>query len=73
MFTYKIMEETICEKEVGNYTTFGVCIYNDETTESIVTIHDVFLQKQKAEEFVNKCNALNLDPIHIFDVIEDTI
>jgi hypothetical protein len=69
---YEIIAERLrCEDE-GYYDAYGVLVKDDSGNERL-RISDVFTDKKTAEEFVCRCNRLELDIIHIYDVIEDEI
>ena len=50
--------------EGKEYATYGIKSEN-------VTFDSVFCDKETAETFCRVCNELNLDEMHIKDVIED--
>ena len=60
---YKVIEDKV-SIEGQSLITYGIS-YND------ITIHDISIRKDKIVKLINKCNYYNLDPIHIYDVIED--
>ena len=47
-------------------------VEQNRTTE-ILAIHDVFLNAADALSFVRRCNRLELSPISLWDVIQDTV
>lgn len=63
---YKIFKETISDKELGEYDTYGVISGN-------IKIHDVSLIREEIEFLVNLLNRLNVSPIHFHEVAEDFI
>lgn len=71
MFKYSVLEDQI---ETGD-TVYGVCAYEikGNEKEKIISISDVFFNREKAENLVGLCNELDLDVIHLFDVIEDAV
>lgn len=73
MIKYKITEEQLYNPEIGKYISFGICAYRDNTSEIICSISDVFLQKEKAIAFVNQCNEMGLEVIHLPSVIENLL
>lgn len=75
MVAYQIVEEAVQSREVGRYTAFGVSAYRIEAAQKreITRISDVFLNNEAATRFVEKCNRLHLDIIHLPEVIEDVI
>ncbi len=71
MFTYQTQEEKIYHPLTGSYTAYGISvIYKSKLVEYV---SNVFLEKEEAEAFVGLCNELELDVIHLHDVIEDMI
>ncbi|MEE0858002.1 MAG: DUF6514 family protein [Acutalibacteraceae bacterium] len=71
MVTYQIIKELINHPELGNYYSYGICAFLDK--KEIAHISDVFLEKDTAIKFVQKCNQLKLDPIHLSEVIENEL
>ena len=41
--------------------------------EEIITVSDVSLDKAFVEGLAKLCTELQLDPIHLFDVVEDAL
>lgn len=75
MVAYQVVKESVQNGETGLYTTFGVCAYCVERAhkEKIAYIPDVFLNTEAAEHFVDVCNKLQLDVVHLPEVIEDVL
>ena len=75
MIEYYTVKESLYNEEVGSFTAYGigVCETNPYTRKTLKYISDVFLDQKKAEKIVGLCNRLQLDPIHLFDVVEDAI
>lgn len=72
MVTYEI-EETMQDKEMGKRKAYGINAYCKETGKLLLSVPDVFIYKCEAEQFVILCNKNELSPIHLLDVISDTI
>ena len=68
---YCLIEQVIENPELGAYTSYAVAILRDDQYTRIVP--DVFLDRCKAKEFIERCNLLELDPIHLDDAIEDIL
>ncbi len=72
--TYGIREEIYCLGEQRR-KAFGIVSYSDADDDgtAIVTasVGDVTDDREALEELVRKCNELQLDPIHLEDVVED--
>lgn len=75
MIQYRPVKESHYHEELGQYTAFGICAYRigRSETEALVRVSDVFLSAHDAECFADRCNRLSLDPIHLLDVIADTL
>lgn len=75
MVSYQVVEENLQDCELGNYTAFGVCAYRVDITkkEKMIQISDIFLDTKAAERFVDICNRLQLDVIHLPEVVQDII
>ena len=65
---YKITQDLVTDENGQTDTAFGI-----EYPEEDLYIPDVFLDRERAEEFVALCNKLDLSPLHIFDVLEDIL
>ncbi len=73
MIVYELLEQQHCTAENIKYTSFGIIAYEKSDKKEILRISDIFLSRDKAEDLVQKCNRLNLSPLHIKDVIEDLL
>ena len=67
---YRILKERICVEGI-THDAYGIEVVEKGSVSFV--IHDVFLEKDKAEEFVESCNCLKLSAVHIYDVIEDAL
>lgn len=69
-YTYRIRADEFCETDDGlPRIGYGVDIYDRDGC--IRSIKNIFVDKNKAEDFVSCCNRLQLSPTHIMEVIED--
>lgn len=75
MIEYRSVQEQLRSPELGDYRTYGICVYQVEPSSSkkILAIHDVFLNAADALSFVRRCNWLELSPVSLWDVIQDTL
>ncbi len=72
MFYKVIRGNLICENKT--YESFGIAAYNaDNLSQPVKVIKDVFLHEESALRLAELCNELELDIVHIDDVIEDAI
>jgi len=65
---YEVFEEKCVNDEAGVYVSYGVKCVTSE-----MTVADVTCNKDKLISFVNMLNEEKVEPIHLFDVIEDNI
>ena len=75
MIEYRSVPEQCFDPDLGNYSAYGVCacqVEQNRTTE-ILAIHDVFLHAADALSVVRCCNRLELSPVSLWDVIQDTL
>lgn len=69
-FLYSILEdEYILEGQT--HTGFGIIITSTIANEVVAKIEDITTSKYELYTLVQLCNDLSLDPIHIYDVVED--
>jgi len=75
MFEYRAEQERLCRSDVGEYTAFAVRAYRrcSEQQETAASISDVFLDERTAERCVRQWTQMELDVIHLWDVIEDIL
>lgn len=66
---YVEFEETLWSEEVGFYIGYGIKVV--ENGKEMLKISDVSTDKDAVKALAEKCNKGCLDPIHLFDVIED--
>lgn len=68
MMLYKLRIDTIKDESRCERRVYGIDVY-----ERIRSIPDIFTDEEQALVFVDLCNAQQLSPIHIDDVIQDTL
>ena len=68
---YTVVEENckLCDKE---YTGYGISV-KDFAGGCVRVFRDISRQREEVAKLCKKCNDLELDPIHIEDVICDFI
>lgn len=71
-YTYRVRIGTVYNEEGSAYLSYGVEALN-EKGEALDSVSDVFLNKDRAEQFVRICNRGELSLIHLKDAIEDAI
>lgn len=75
MYKYLVEKETTSNPEIGVYTSYGIKItfVEKQKSKNIKYIPDVFIDEYTANRFAELCTTNNLEPVHIYDVIEDTL
>lgn len=75
MIEYYTNQESFYAEGVGSFTAYGIGVREDNQSSKITLqyIPNVFLDRQKAERLAAMCNYLKLDPLHLFDVVEDAV
>ena len=68
-YVYSVIESN-CEIEGYKYVGYGICVTNVSTGAS-KGFCDISVRRGEVEEIAERCNRLELDPIHIEDVIDD--
>jgi len=71
MMNYQAKREVVFNEEIGTYTTYGIVV--SEKGKTLFEIHDVTTSEKEIEKFCLLCNRLELDPIHIYEAIEDNL
>lgn len=73
MVTYRVIKENLINTETGSYTSYGIGVYNTKSKSAICVISDVFISQEKAVLFTTMCNDMQLDIVHLPNVIEDCL
>lgn len=60
----------IDNEELGSYQAYGIDVKN-ECGNSLGTIKDVSLSREKLEDFIEKLNEYELSIFHLEDAVED--
>lgn len=73
-FTYGVIE-TMFSVESEKRTTYGIAVYANSATDGsatvLISISDISADRALIEELVNRCNRLQLSPLHLKDIISD--
>lgn len=59
------------ESNIGPYITYGIKVF--ENNKVIKYVPGVFPDENKAVNFVNTCNRIQLSPVHLENFIEDNL
>ena len=68
-YVYTVIEND-CEIEGYKYTGYGICVSETDGTCNFV-YPDISRRREDVERRLELCNRLELDPVHIEDVIND--
>ena len=71
MIRYHTIKEELYSEAVGHYSAFGILVQDSGHPSQYIP--DIFLQEEQADAFVEQINALQLSPVHLMDVIMDTL
>ena len=69
---YCVVDENMYSEELGEYRSFGI-EGKDVLGNTVVFCSDVSLDKSLVAELCGRCNELCLSPLHLLDVIEDSL
>lgn len=72
MIKYIPFKEILHSDEFGNYISFGIKVINNCENE-LLSVSDVTPDEQLAVSLCNECTQGQLDPIHLYDVIDDIL
>ena len=70
-FIYIPVKESLFSQELGSYCSFGMEVIENGVLHS--KISDVSTDENFVAALARKCTAGELDPVHLPDVIEDSL
>lgn len=77
MYCYNVFEEKLFNTDLGVYISYGINVEESTNTvenpKFILSLSDVSVTKEIAENIAKLCNKIQLSPIHLRDVVYDTI
>ncbi len=71
-FCYNVIKEKFENELLGEYMSFGI-IVEDVDSNEINRISDISVEYDTVKYISDLCNELELEPIHLMDVVEDMI
>ena len=71
MVFYKLRKDKLFLKDVGFYSAYGIDAFEVVSSTPTRSIPDISLEKEPLEKLIHLCNCLDLDIIHLDDVVED--
>ena len=72
MIQYLPYEESMCTDECGAYITFGIVAY-DGSCREIAAVPDVSTSEPFVRSLCDTFTKNQVDPIHLYEVIEDAL
>lgn len=69
MREYRLFKQSMYERAVGFYETYGISVFEEGNLTRIV--RDVSVDREKVEILVNKLNKEQLETEHLSQVIEE--
>lgn len=71
MTLYRLRKDNLFHNDIGSYISYGIDIFDGSADKPIRSIPDISCKREPLEALIFLCNNLQLDVIHIDDVIED--
>ena len=71
MILYRLRKDNFFHEDIGSYSSYGIDAVCEASGVPIRSILDVSVEKQPLEDLISFCNSLQLDLIHLDDVVED--
>jgi hypothetical protein len=71
LYSYQLKQGLVLDEEMMSHTSWGVSASSNGV--EVLCVPDIFLDRERAERFVEKCNKSKLSLIHLMDVIEDAL
>lgn len=73
IYTYQIREDLFCDEDGTLVPIYGIEVFSPSSPTPLFSYSDLFTRRHQAEELIALCNRLELDPVHLIDVIEDAL
>ena len=75
MIVYLTVKESLVNPYTGRYTSYGIKAVDvtEYVQTDIVFISDVSMYLEIVLDIAQRCTLYQLDPVHLIDVIEDSI
>ncbi len=71
MTFYQLRKDILYQQDAGDYTSYGIDAFNSQSNVLIRSIPDISLEKELLKNLISLCNDLQLDIIHLDDVVDD--
>ena len=73
LYRYQIRTDHRTDEDGIAIAVYGIEVYQDTSTEPMTVLKDLFTRRSQVEELADLCNRLELDPVHLTDVVEDML
>lgn len=75
MLQFRPIEQFLFSPELGEYRSFGIQAFSVSPTgaEEVSLISDVSCDPAFVSRLAEKCTQLQLDPVHLLDVVLDAL
>lgn len=73
--TYQVIKENHNHEDIGNYISYGIAAVSVQGNKAIIidAVSDIFVDYQRAKNFIHICNKNKLLIEHLYDVIDDVV
>lgn len=71
MYQYSLVEQFLSAPDIGSYQTFGIQVWQGNTM--VALISDVSPDRALVERLAAQCTNGQLEPVHILDVVHNSI
>lgn len=69
---YVVFKEKLCSEDIGVYETFGIKSTSFDEGEKF-SFSDISVDEAEVTKLCEKCNELDVSPVHMTEIIEDFI
>lgn len=75
MYQFRPVKQFLTSPELGNYSSYAICAFavTPGRCEEVCSVSDVSCDWAFAAVLADKCTRLQLDPVHLRDVILDAL
>ena len=72
-YTYRLLASSRTDEDGTIVPIYGIEVYSKNAHTPLRSLPDLFTRFSQANELVELCNRLQLDPVHLTAVIEDAL
>lgn len=73
MYFYRSKKQKLYDPELGQHVSFGIGVWKPFAAAPVLFIPDVSLDGKAVRRLALRCTLCQLDPLHLWDVVEDFI